>query len=234
MKIGILQTGRAPDKLQPAHGDYNEMSRIFLGLPTESVRHYAVLDGEFPSNVLECDGWFITGSRFGVYEDHDWIPPLEAFIRLAYAEKRKMVGVCFGHQIMAQALGGVVKKSDKGFAVGAVDYTLTGRLNLSAETSCENTRLNAYHQDQVEVPPEAAELILTSDFCHYAGFAYGDWGLSVQPHPEFEAAYLKDLIIERKGGGLSESLADNALLSLEVPAQNYFQMQIRTFFGLEV
>ena len=192
------------------------------------------LSGELPESVSECDGWFITGSRFGVYEDHDWIPPLEDFIRSAYAQKSKMVGVCFGHQIIAQALGGEVGKSEKGFAVGAVDYTLTGRLSPSSEVLPADTRLHAYHQDQVKVPPEAAELILTSDFCHYAGFAYGDWGLSVQPHPEFEGAYLRDLIVERKGSGLSVSLADNALLSLEVPTQNYFQVQIRTFFGLEV
>lgn len=234
MKIGILQTGRAPDSLQAAHGDYNEMSQVFLGLPSENVRHYAVLDGEFPDSVSDCDGWFITGSRFGVYEDHDWIPPLEAFIRSAYAEKRKMVGVCFGHQIMAQALGGEVEKFEDGFSVGAVDYTLSGKLKPSSKTVSDTTRLNAYHQDQIKVPPEAAELILTSDFCKFAGFAYGDWGLSVQPHPEFNGAYLKDLVVERRGGSLSESLSDKALLSLEKPAQDYFQTQIREFFGLAI
>ena len=212
MKIGILQTGRAPDNLQAVHGDYDKMSQTFLGLPSENVRHYAVLDGEFPDSVSDCDGWFITGSRFGVYEGHDWIPPLEAFIRCAHVEKRKMVGVCFGHQIMAQALGGTVEKFEGGFSVGAVDYTLSGRLKSSPETGSDKTRLNAYHQDQIRVPPESAELILTSDFCRFAGFAYGDWGLSVQPHPEFEGAYLKDLVVERRGQGLSDKLVDKALL----------------------
>lgn len=234
MKIGILQTGRAPDTLQDAHGDYNEMSRIFLGLPRESVQHYAVLDGVFPDSATDCDGWLITGSKFGVYENHDWIPPLEAFIRSAYAQKRKMVGICFGHQIMAQALGGHIEKFSKGFAVGAVDYELTGRLNPQSDTSPIKTRLNAYHQDQVKVKPDSAELILTSEFCHFAGFAYGDWGLSVQPHPEFKGAYLRDLIVERRGAGLPESLASKALSSLENPAQNYFQTQVRAFFGLKV
>ena len=232
MIVGILQTGRAPDNLQAAHGDYDKMSQAFLGLPDENVRHYAVLDGEFPDSVSACDGWFITGSRFGVYEDHDWIPPLEAFIRSAYVEKRKMVGVCFGHQIMAQALGGTIEKFDGGFSVGAVDYTLSGKLKPSPGMGSETTRLNAYHQDQVKEPPENAELILTSDFCRFAGFAYGDWGLSVQPHPEFKGAYLKELVAERRGRLLSESLADDALSSLEVPAQSYFQTLIRNFFGL--
>ena len=232
MKIGILQTGRAPDNLHAAHGDYDKMSQAFLGLPDKNVRHYAVLDGEFPDSVSDCDGWFITGSRFGVYEDHGWIAPLEAFIRWAHAEKRKMVGVCFGHQIIAQALGGTVEKFEGGFSVGAVDYTLRGRLKPSSKAGSDKTRLNAYHQDQVKVPPEAAEVILTSDFCQFAGFAYGDWGLSVQPHPEFEGAYLKDLVVERRGRGLSENLVDNALLSLESPAQTYFQTQIREFFGI--
>ncbi|MEP1230413.1 MAG: type 1 glutamine amidotransferase [Litorimonas sp.] len=232
MKIGILQAGRAPDSLQSEHGDYNEMSQVFLGLPSANVQHYAVLDGEFPDSVSDCDGWFITGSRFGVYEGHDWIAPLEAFVRSAHAENRKMVGICFGHQIMAQALGGRVVKYDKGFSVGAVDYTLTGSLAPADEGASATTRLNAYHQDQVETPPDAAELILTSDFCHYAGFAYGDWGLSVQPHPEFEGEYLKELVAERRGTLLSNEISDEALLSLETPAQKHFQGLIRTFFGL--
>ena len=232
MKVGILQTGRAPEKLRSTHGDYDEMSRVFLGLPHEFVRHYAVLDGHFPDDATDCEAWFITGSKYGVYEDHGWIAPLEAFIRLAYAMNRKMVGVCFGHQIMAQALGGKVEKFEKGFSVGAVDYTLTGPVRNAADGDTQNIRLHAYHQDQIIEPPKDAELTLTSDFCKYAGFAYKDWGLSVQPHPEFSSTYLKDLVASRRGTLLSNALADKATSSLKHPAQNGFQIKIQEFLGI--
>ncbi len=231
MQIGILQTGRAPEALWDQHGDYHEMSRIFLGLPDQNVRHYAVLDGEFPDSVVDCDAWFITGSRHGVYEDHDWIPPLEAFIRSAHAQKRKMVGICFGHQIIAQALGGVVKKYDKGFSVGAVDYTLLS--NAAEDSNKAVVRLHAYHQDQIVELPEQGEVFMTSDFCRYAGLKYGSWGLTVQPHPEFLSEYMKDLIEIRQGSTLDQSLADLALSSLSKPMDCDIKATVRSFLGLE-
>ncbi len=231
MKVGILQTGRAPEALRARYGDYNKMSQVFLGLSDQNVRHYAILDGEFPESVMDCEAWFITGSRHGVYEDHDWIPPLEAFIRSAYAAKRKMVGVCFGHQIIAQALGGLVKKFEKGFSVGAVDYTLVGD-TLDVEGKSK-VRLHAYHQDQIIEPPAEAELFLTSDFCQYAGLSYGQWGLTVQSHPEFLEDYVKALIELRKAGVLDDSIADTALSSLGKPIDCDVKDTIRMFLGLQ-
>ena len=64
----------------------------------------------FPEGIHDADGWLITGSRHGAYEDHPWIPPLEEFIRDAYAAQVPLVGICFGHQIIAQAMGGKVEK----------------------------------------------------------------------------------------------------------------------------
>ena len=63
------------------------------------------VDGEFPASITEQDGWLVSGSRSGAYEDHPWIEPLEDFLRSAYAASVPVVGICFGHQILAQALG---------------------------------------------------------------------------------------------------------------------------------
>lgn len=124
LNIAVLQAGRSPDSLIPEHGDYDDMCKTLLGRKPHEAKTFAVLDNVFPENIENYDLLIITGSRHGVYEDHDWIPPLEALIREAYAKSVKMLGLCFGHQIMAQALGGEVVKSDKGFGVGVMDYGL--------------------------------------------------------------------------------------------------------------
>lgn len=226
MKIGILQTGRAPEKLRPAHGDYQKMSQDLLGLHSDFVHHYAVQDGEIPLSVTDCDAWFITGSRHGVYESHEWIPPLEDFIRSAKAENRKMVGVCFGHQIMAQALGGSVEKFEGGFSVGAVRYNLIDISNKGKQET-----LYAYHQDQVVKPPNDAVVIMTSDFCENAGLAYGDWGLSYQPHPEFSREYMEDLIEVRKGSLFSAAFASKSIATLSEPTGQSVKNRIRQFLN---
>ncbi|PKP84422.1 MAG: glutamine amidotransferase, partial [Alphaproteobacteria bacterium HGW-Alphaproteobacteria-2] len=144
MKIGILQTGHAPDELIAEHGDYPAQFRRLLAGHGFEFDDYAVVDGEFPADIHAADGWLITGSRHGVYEDHPWIPPLEEFIRRAYVEHVPLAGICFGHQIIAQALGGKAEKFAGGWAVGPQTYRLAGGGEIT---------LNAWHQDQVTRRP---------------------------------------------------------------------------------
>lgn len=189
MKIGILQTGRTPDEMREKHGDYDDLFKRMLGGRGFDFVTFPALDGVLPDTVDEADGWLITGSKFGVYEGHDWIPPLEEFLRAAYARGVPIVGVCFGHQVLAQALGGVVEKFAGGWSVGPTDYsTPDGR----------SERVMAWHQDQVTKLPEDAEVIGSSDFCANAILAYGDKALTIQPHPEFTAEFLADLIEARR------------------------------------
>ena len=121
MLIGILQTGDAPDAIQPASGNYPDMFERLLTGRGFDFRTWRVLDMQFPTSPRDADGWIITGSRFGVYEDHPFIPPLEAFIRAVKEAQVPMVGICFGHQIIAQALGGRVEKFSGGWAAGPQD-----------------------------------------------------------------------------------------------------------------
>ena len=106
MHIGILQTGQAPEMLRGESGDYPDMFARLLSARGLDFKTFHVEAMEFPAEVRDCDGWLITGSRHGAYEDHAFIKPLEDFIRRAYAAEVPLVGVCFGHQIIAQALGG--------------------------------------------------------------------------------------------------------------------------------
>lgn len=200
MKIGILQTGHSPDEVRGALGDYSDMFARLLGGRGFDFVTFNVVDGEFPAGPDDADGWLITGSKHGAYEDHPWIPPLEALIRAIRDSGKPLIGVCFGHQIIAQALGGKVEKFDGGWAVGPTEYDFNG----------DTLTLNAWHQDQVtELPPDAT-VIGTNDFCRYAALAYKDRAFTVQPHPEFNSGFIDGLINTRGKGVVPQDLLDAA------------------------
>ncbi|MEQ8662949.1 MAG: type 1 glutamine amidotransferase [Gammaproteobacteria bacterium] len=186
--IGILQCGHAPAALVERHGDYDTMFARLLGDEEFAFRTWAVVDGALPGDIAAADGWLITGSRHAVYEDHPWLAPLEDFLRAAYAAAVPIVGVCFGHQVLAKALGGRVEKFAGGWSVGRTVYARYGH---------PATRLLAFHQDQVVEIPADATVTGGTPFCPYAFLAYGERAISMQPHPEFSDAYVQDLVSAR-------------------------------------
>jgi len=220
MLIGILQTGYAPEALRTA-GDYPDMFAQLLDGHDFSFRTFRVVDMEFPESVSECDGWLITGSRHGVYEDLPFIRPLEQFIRDAFAARVPVAGICFGHQIMAQALGGTVEKYTGGWSAGTTEYDFGG----------EVMHINAWHQDQVTAPPLGARVIASSPFCAFAGFAYDDHGLSVQAHPEFAHDFIAGLIDTRGRGVVPDAILEAARAKLGAPLDSArIAAQIADFF----
>ena len=197
MKIGILMTGHPPAEMTEG-GRYDAYFQRLLGDEGFTYAAWDVEAGEVPADVHDADGWLITGSRHGAYEDHPWIPPLEDFIRACFAARVPMIGVCFGHQIIAQAMGGKVEKFAGGWSVGAVDYPLDG----------ETYTINAWHQDQVVEKPQTAEVISSTDFCANAALLYDDVFWTIQPHPEYDHDFIEGLINHRgKGVVPDEQLA---------------------------
>ncbi|MDP4031768.1 MAG: type 1 glutamine amidotransferase [Pseudorhodobacter sp.] len=207
MLIGILQTGLAPDDLSGEMGDYPEMFARLLAGHGFSFRTWRVVEMEFPEGVHAADGWLITGSRHGSYEDLPFIAPLEDFIRNAYAEAVPLVGICFGHQIIAQALGGKVEAFAGGWAVGATDYDFGG----------EKLTLNAWHHDQVTKVPQGAQVIGGNDFCENAAMVYGDRAFTVQAHPEFKPEFVAGLMRTRGKGVVPDALMAEAATRLGAP-----------------
>ncbi|MDJ0778272.1 MAG: type 1 glutamine amidotransferase [Gammaproteobacteria bacterium] len=195
MKIGILETGLLREALIERFDPYPVMFERFLGLAGRELEFdsYSVLRGEMPPSVDACDGWLITGSRHGAYDPLEWIAPLEDFIRALEQANKPLIGVCFGHQIIAQALGGKVVKSDRGWGVGLHHYRIDRRTDWMLEAG-DRVAMYVFHQDQVVDLPPRAEVFASSDFCPYAGLVYGDSIISVQGHPEFERSYMKALI----------------------------------------
>ena len=204
MKIGILQTGHAPESLISETGDYDTFFHRLLAGHGFAFETFSVVDMDFPKGPDAADGWVITGSRHGAYEALPFIPPLEDLIRAIYTEGRPMIGVCFGHQIVAQALGGVVEKYAEGWSVGATHYDYKGK----------TVTLNAWHQDQVVVAPREATAIASSPFCANAALVYGDKIWTIQPHPEFDADFIDGLVRTRGKGVVPETLLSDALARL--------------------
>ncbi|MTI18233.1 type 1 glutamine amidotransferase [Rhodobacteraceae bacterium RKSG542] len=214
LSVGIIETGRPPEELGGAFGDYPQMVQSWLGEIPASYKVYAVLDGVLPTNPADADLWVITGSKFGVYEDHEWIAPLEVFIRECASVKQPMVGICFGHQLIAQAMGGLVKKSDKGWGLGVHDYPSTEEWPVELGAKPEQISIQAYHQDQVLTKPETAVTIASSDFCEFAALWYPDFAITVQGHPEFSKPFTSALIESRRGTILSDAIADSGQESM--------------------
>lgn len=200
MRIGILQCGQSPAPLKDEMGDYPDMFMRLLAGRGFDFETFHVEAMQFPADVHAADGWLLTGSRHGAYEDHPFIAPLEAFIREAYAAGVPMVGICFGHQIIAQALGGTVVKHPGGWQVGTQDYDFGGA----------PVRLNAWHQDQVVTIPPEADVAGRSDFCANAALVYGDRAFTVQAHPEFEDNFIGGLIETRGKGVVPDALLAEA------------------------
>lgn len=221
MKIGILKTGHPGGPLKDKFGDYGGMFMTLLDGFGFDFQAWSVEDGIFPDSVHDADGWLITGSRHGAYEDHHWIKPLEEFLRDAFSQSVPIVGICFGHQILAQALGGKVEKFEGGWSVGATDYQLDG----------ETVTLNAWHQDQVVKRPEGATVIGSSDFCENAMLAYGDKALTIQPHPEYQSDFIEMLIDYRGRGVVPDAMLKTAENRLMQPNSNHaMAARIAEFF----
>lgn len=221
MKIGILQTGHAPDEIQATLGDYDAMFGRLLADSDLTFETFNVVDMEFPEGVTSCDGWLVTGSKHGAYEDHAFIPPLEEFIRASFAADVPMVGICFGHQIIAQALGGKVEKFKEGWAVGRQTYDWQG----------EEVSLNAWHQDQVVTRPANAEAVACNDFCENAALIYGRNAFTVQAHPEFGDQMIDGLATLRGPGLVPDPILAEAHANLgKTNANQKLALQIARFF----
>jgi GMP synthase-like glutamine amidotransferase len=213
MKIGILETGAPPEALQPAFGGYPAMFERLLG-DGFAYRTFAVQAGDLPDRPEACDAYIVTGSSAGAYDPLPWIPPLQEFLRAA-RRRAALVGVCFGHQIMAQAFGGRVEKSDKGWGVGLHSYRVVDRRPWM--DGADVIAVPASHQDQVVAAPPGARVIAASEFSPFGALAYDDQpAISIQLHPEFEPAYAKALI-ETRRARFSEAQAEAALKSLDQP-----------------
>ena len=216
MKIGVLQTGAPPESLAPRFGDYPAMFRALLGDGFEWST-YDAAHGSAPARPEDNDAYVVTGAAAGVYDGDPWIARLMEFLRAARG-RTKLIGVCFGHQAMAQAFGGQVIKSPRGWGVGLHTYRVLEREPWM--DGAEMIALPASHQDQVVELPPGARIVAASAFSPFGMLDYGDGAISLQLHPEFDPAYAEALIENRRGSRFEDDQADAAIASLHRPNDN--------------
>lgn len=221
MKVGILQCDEVLDKLQPQFGRYIDMiQHMFSGVDAEL--HFDVFDcraKHFPDNHSSYDFFITTGSRHSAYDPEPWIPETIDFIKQLNEQRIKLIGICFGHQLIAKAFGYPVENSGKGWGIGVA----TNRVISSPtwmEEKPDQINIIVSHQDQVAALPENAMVIAESDFCPYFIVQWNDHFLSIQGHPEWTREYSRALMKERRSI-IPEERLNRGLSSLKHEPDNH-------------
>jgi GMP synthase-like glutamine amidotransferase len=198
MNIGLLECDHVAERFRHIAGDYREMFAALLGryAPQLSLTYFDACSGELPPSLDACDAYLCTGSRSSVYDEAGWIHALKDFVRRAHEAGKPLVGICFGHQMLAEALGGRVERAPQGWGVGVhqLEVVRAEAWMRPRQASC---KLQFMHQDQVERLPENSVLLGQSDHCPVAMFRVGETMLGLQAHPEFPAAYSQALLADR-------------------------------------
>lgn len=194
MKIGILVCDHVSNKNLPIGGDYSDMFNTLL--PSLDTVNYDVCKGIFPKSPSECDGYLVTGSKYSVYDQKDWILELKAFVKAIYDSGKKYIGVCFGHQMLGEALGGKVEKAKTGWSVGVNTFEVLKKEDWM-EPFQADYNLMMMCQDQVVELPENSTVLAKTANCPVGMFRVGENMLGVQAHPEFPKAYELALLDSR-------------------------------------
>ena len=220
MKIGILEADRLSDTLREQYGSYGDMFQNLLRSIDNNLvlPRYQVMESDYPEDIEDCDAYLITGSNSGIYDDKPWIKQLHDYVISLDDRKKKLIGICFGHQLIAQALGGRAQKSEKGWGVGISTSTVYVSKPWM-EPAKETFSLLISHQDQVTALPPNAELIAGNDFSTYASFQIGDHILTFQGHPEFTQEYARQRMNDRREI-IGEELYQKGIASLNQNADH--------------
>jgi len=191
MNICLLKCGTVqPDQLDIS-GDHDDMFIALFRKYTPSLRFFVfdVQNENFPGGFDNFDGFLSTGSPDAVYQEKEWINAYKDFTYELFLHGKKHVGICFGHQMIARALGGKVEKSKRGWGIGIKTMKVHKFAPWMKGNELDYYSLIVSHQDQVVKLPENATTIAGNEHCPIGMFTVGDHVLGIQQHPEFTKEY---------------------------------------------
>lgn len=215
--LGILEAGQAHPDFAAEHGDIGDW--FVRALPEQSehalaFKRYPTHGGTVPGSLDECDGYLVTGSAASVLEQTDWMRAAQDFIVEAAAH-RPVLGVCFGHQLIADAYGGRVEKSPAGWNAGVKPYRVS-TVKPWMDPSLDCFRILSSNADHVAEAPDNAEVLASNETCPVAMMQIGENVLTLQAHPEMETKTAKSIYCRREEQ-LGAACFDAALKSLDGP-----------------
>lgn len=220
LRGAILKCDDVRDEYIQRYGGYPEMIEAMFAAIGANIDFdtFDCRQEQFPPKIARYDFFIITGSKHSVYENSSWIQATIELIKRIEAARIKLIGICFGHQLIAQAHGIAVEKSDKGWGLGLA----TNRM-LSREPWMQNApgelHLIVSHQDQITAIDSDAKLLASSAFCPFFFVQWSNHCLSIQGHPEWLNDYARERIRDRREL-LSTEQVEKALASLDKEPDN--------------
>lgn len=202
MKLCILDNDELDPPMVLPYGSYAAMFERLLraaGWQGE-VEVFQTRRGQLPDAQAGHDAVLLTGSRADAFSDDGWVCALRRHVEALLHQGTPLVGVCFGHQLIAHCLGARVQRAPQGWGSGRMVYDWHAPHLLPPDGDAVRTQvaLLASHQDQVLTLPHGATLLASSEHCPVAGYALGEQVLCLQPHPEFDARYSAYLLGKRR------------------------------------
>lgn len=214
MRLGLLLCDRVRPGFRVVSGDYPEfVARL---LPDQELVVYDLVAGQFPENLGECDAWITSGSRRSVYEEAPWVVEFADLVRRLHREERKLVGICFGAQMIAHALGGVVGPAPGGWAVGIKTVEVISARPWMDPPASSFWILHS-NADQIKSLPPGARVLGRAEEVPVSALAVGDHILGLQGHPEFSPEYSAVLMEARRGNPIPDEVVEAGLASLVEP-----------------
>ena len=195
IRVNILLCDTFPGRLPDFIPNYESLFMDLFAAIGEQVSYkiFQTWQGELPPSVSTDELYLVPGSLDSAYDDKPWIVALVKWIEHAYCRGAKLMGVCFGHQVIARALGGEVRPYEGGFGTGVrASHVIDEEMRRYFPDG--EMRLLYSHHDQVMTLPPDAVLCATSDFCKNESFRIGHQVVTFQGHPEFTVAYSRHLL----------------------------------------
>ena len=233
MKVGLLLCDHVRPGFRAISGDYPEFfKRFFSDRPEIDLVEFDLTNGAFPNDLDACDVWITTGSRHSVYEDVPWVLRFADLVRNLDRDRRKLIGICFGAQMIGHALGGLVARADNGWQVGVKDVRISTREDWMIP-AVEGFRILHVNGDQIVTPPVRLRVLGSSDGVPVSVIAVEDHFIGFQGHPEFDPIYTSVLMEARRGTLIPDDVVDAGLKSLSFgPDTRLLSDWIANFMGL--